>query len=73
MARGNVRAWSHDANGNMMGRANTNQKLDTRMYQVEFAEVEVIESTANFIAESMYAQCDADGNLYLLLCVLVDY
>ena len=27
----------------------------------------------NVIAESMYAQCDADGNEYLLLNALVDY
>ena len=33
----------------------------------------VTELTTNVIAESMYAQCDADGNEYLLLDVLVDY
>ena len=47
--------------------------LDTRMYQVEFAGGEVTELTTNIIAESMYTQCDADGNECLLLDVLVDY
>ena len=36
MARGHVVAWSHDVNGNIMGRAHTNLILDTRTYQVEF-------------------------------------
>ena len=43
------------------------------MYQVKFAGGKVTELTANVIAESMYAQCNADGNEYLLLDVLVDY
>ena len=44
-----------------------------RTYQVEFPEGKVIELTTNVIAESMYAQCNSDGNEYLLLDVLVDY
>ena len=36
MARGHVVAWSHNANGNVMGRAQTNSILDKRIYQVEF-------------------------------------
>ena len=34
-----------------MGRAHTNPILATRMYQEEFAEGEVTEFTANFIAK----------------------
>ena len=33
----------------------------------------VTELTINLIAESMYAQCDADGNDYLLIDLLVYY
>ena len=47
--------------------------LDTRMYQVEFAGGKVTTFTTNIIAQSMYTQCDADGNEYLLLDALVDY
>ena len=73
MERGHVVAWSHDASWNVMGKAHTNPILDARMYQVEFARDKVTELTANIIAESMYAQCDAAGNGYLLLDALVDY
>ena len=65
-ARGHVVEQSHDARGNIMGRAHTNPILDTRMYQVEFAGVEFTKLTTNVIAETMYAQCDANGNKYLL-------
>ena len=34
MARGCVVAHSHDANGNMVGRAHANSILNARMYQV---------------------------------------
>ena len=64
---------SHDADGNMVGRAHMNPILGTRRYQVEFAGGEVIQLTANIIAESMYTQCNADGNNYFLLNTLVDY
>ena len=73
MARGHVVVQSHDASENIMGRPHTNPILNTGMYQVEFAGGKVTELTAIVIAESMYAQCDADGNKYLLLDVLVDY
>ena len=43
------------------------------MYQVEFAAGKVTESTANFIAVSMYAQCDGDGNECLFLDLLINY
>ena len=73
MTRGNVGAYSHDANGNVMGRAHTYPILDTRMYQVEFAGGNITELTTFFTAEWMYVQCDADRNEYLLLGVLVDF
>eukprot|EP00804_Cyclotella_cryptica_P012752 CCRYP_019201-RA/>CCRYP_019201-RA protein AED:0.73 eAED:1.00 QI:0/-1/0/1/-1/1/1/0/78 len=31
------------------------------------------ELAANVIAEAVYAQCDADGNQYVLLDAIVDY
>ena len=54
MATGHVLAWSYDANGNVMGRAHVNPILDTRIYQVELADGEVTELSANIIAELMY-------------------
>ena len=73
MAKSHVVTQSHEDRGNIMGRANTNPIMDTRLYQVEFAEGKVTELVANVIAESMYAQFNADGNEYLLLGVFVNY
>ena len=50
-----------------------NPVIDTRMYKVESAGGEVTELATIVIAESMYTQCDSDGNEYLLLDVQVDY
>ena len=73
VARGHVMAQSCNTSGDIMGRAHMNTNLDTRMYQVEFAISKVTELTINVIAESMYAQNNADGNKYLLLDVQIGY
>jgi hypothetical protein len=46
---------------------------DTRTYEVEFPGGEIAELTANAIAEAMYAQCNDDGNEYLLFDCIVDH
>ena len=73
MARGHVVVQSCDASGNIMGKPQMNPIHDTKIYQVEFTGGKVTELIAIVIAELMYAQCDADGNEYLLLIVQVDY
>ena len=73
IARGHVVAQSCGASGNIIGRAHANSIMDTRLYQVEFTGGEVTELTTNVIAETMYTQCIADGNEYLLHDVLIDY
>jgi hypothetical protein len=40
---------------------------------VEFDNNDQTELTANLIVESMYSQCDPDGNQYLLLADIVDH
>lgn len=62
-----------DADGNPVGRANSNPILDTRHYEVEFQDGGVTELTANVIAESMYASCDEEGNEFLLMDGMVDF
>ena len=47
--------------------------MDSRVYRVEFDDGDVCELTANIIAESMYASCDADGSEYILFDSFVDY
>ena len=73
MARGKVVRRKRDAEGNPIGRANNNPILDTRQYEVQFADGEVTELTANAIAEAMFAQCDEDGNEYVLFDSFVDF
>ncbi len=73
MTRGRVTAQKRDADSNSKGRANSNPILDTREYMVTFDNVDVTNLTANLIAKSMYAQCDPDGNQYVLLDSLIDH
>eukprot|EP00804_Cyclotella_cryptica_P021438 CCRYP_005781-RA/>CCRYP_005781-RA protein AED:0.29 eAED:0.29 QI:0/0/0/1/1/1/3/0/397 len=73
MARGKVVSRKRDAEGNPIGRANNNPILDTHQYEVQFADGEVTELTANAIAEAMFAQCDEDGNEYVLFDSFDDF
>jgi hypothetical protein len=75
MARGRVVRRKRDREGNTIGRQHNNPILDTRLYEVAWDEEgdDTTEMTANVIAESMYAQCDKDGNQYVLLDTFVDY
>ena len=73
MARGKVVFWKQDVNGNPIGRKNANPIPNSRQYEVEFDNNEVMELTANFIAERMCAQCDKNGNDMLLLDYFIDY
>ncbi len=47
--------------------------MDSSVYCIEFDDGDVCELTANVIAESMYASCDADDNKYNLFDSFVDY
>jgi hypothetical protein len=44
-----------------------------REYIVGFHDDDVTELTANLIVKSMYAQCDPNGNQYVLLDKIIDY
>jgi hypothetical protein len=73
MVTGRVRGRKRDREGSLHGLRNANPILDTRTYEVEFPNGEAAEYAVNIIAENMYAQCDAEGNQYLLMDSLVDY
>ena len=62
-----------DADNNPIGRAHANPILDTCRYDVESDDGQVTEVTANIIAESMYSQCNPDGNQYVLVNATVDF
>jgi hypothetical protein len=73
LVHGTVIGQKRDARGDPIGNANANPIMDSRVYCVEFDDGDVCELTANIIAKSMYASCDADGNEYILFDSFVDY
>jgi hypothetical protein len=73
LRQGKVISCKRDADGNTVGWANERPILDTWTYDVEFNDGTITELTANKIAECMYAQCDPEGNQYVLLDCFVDF
>jgi hypothetical protein len=73
LVKGRMTARKRDRDGNPVGRANDNPILDTRSYIVDFDGGDQTELTANMIAESLYLQCDPDGNQCVLLEEIVDH
>ena len=57
----------------LVGIAHKQPALDTRVYEVHFPDVHTKELAANAIAEALYAQCDPDGNEYVMLEAIVDF
>ena len=70
---GTVVRRRNDDNGNPIGRSNENPILDTREYEVEFGDGDVLEYSANVIAENLYSQVDAEGRRYVLLDSIIDH
>ncbi len=73
LVKGCVTVRKRDWDGNPVGRANDNPILDTRSYIFNFDDSDQTELTANVIAESLYSQCDPNGNQYVLLEEIVDH
>jgi hypothetical protein len=73
MVKGRVSARKRDRDGNPVGLANSNPILDTRFYIIHFDDGDQTELTTNLIVESLFSQCDPDGNQYLLLDEIVDH
>ncbi len=71
-AHGTVVSCKRKAEGKIIGHAHDNPILDSRLYDIEFADGKVTALTINAIAKAMYAQCDPDGNAYILLDKLID-
>ena len=55
-----------------MGRSNKNLILNTHLYEVEFPGKEMTKLVPNIMSESMYAQCDVNGNEYSLLKAFIN-
>jgi hypothetical protein len=73
MANATVKARKRDHEGNPIGSSNANPLLDTRVYEVEFADGTIDDYAANVIAENMYAQVDDEGRQFNILEELVDH
>jgi hypothetical protein len=73
MKTGIVERRKRDRDGNLIGKANHNPILDTRLYTVEFPDGKEAEYSANIIAETRLSMCDEEGNQYLLLNHIVDH
>ncbi len=56
-----------------VGTAHKQPAIDTRVYEVRFPDGRTEELAANTITAALYAQCDPDGNQYVLLDAIVDY
>jgi hypothetical protein len=70
---GKVTGWKRGLDGVVRGKARANPILDTRTYNVEFPDGCSEEYTANVIAENMYAQCDEEGNQFLMIKDIVGH
>jgi hypothetical protein len=62
-----------DLDGVARGKASANPMLDTRTYNIEFRDGCSEEYTANVISENMHAQCDKEGNRFLMLQEIVGH
>ncbi len=70
---GKVIGYKRHHMGNLSGRLHSNPLLNTRLYEVTFADGTVQDYTANKIAEAIYAEVDEEGNKYLLLDAIIDH
>ena len=65
------RKRNHD--GTLRGTANDNPILDTREYEIEFADGSYAEYSANTLAENLYDHVDDNGHSHSLLSCIVDH
>jgi hypothetical protein len=71
--KGHVTSQKRDKDGNPIGLANANHILDTREYMFTFDDGDETLLNVNLITEAMYAQCNPDGNQYVLLDSIIDH
>jgi hypothetical protein len=70
--KGRVTSQKRDKDGNPVELAYANPILNTHEYTFTFNDGDKTMLNANLIAEAMYAQCDPDGNQYVLLDSITD-
>jgi hypothetical protein len=73
LSKGHVTAQKWGKDGNPVRLANANPIFDTCEYTFTFDDGDQTVMSANLIAEAMYAQCDPDGNQYVLFDSIIDH
>jgi Reverse transcriptase (RNA-dependent DNA polymerase) len=73
MKLGTVKGRKRDENSNPIGVGHSNPILDTRIYDVEFDDGQVLEYAANVIAENLYSQVDDEGRRFVILDIISDH
>ena len=58
---------------NPLGGKTKNPILDTREYEVEFADGEVQEYSAHVIAQNLYSSVEYDGKRFVIMVQIVDH
>ena len=71
LARVTKRLKDHE--GKPIGTAHQNPIMDTRMYEVEYANRFKQAMSANVIAENMFASIEEEGHRHLLLDSIIDH
>ena len=61
------------ANGIPIRKTSDNPILDTRIYEVEYADGKKSSLSSNLIAENMFVQIDEEGNLHVLMDDITDH
>lgn len=62
-----------DSEGLPIGTASENPLLDSRKYEIEFADGNLEELTANIIAENLIAQVDEEGRRQMMIDEIIDH
>jgi hypothetical protein len=73
MLYGTVLRRKRNADGNLIGKSNTNPVLDTSVYEVMFEDGHIEAYNANLISKNIYARVDNDGHTVYLLDEIVDH
>ena len=63
----------NNANGLTIGKVSDNSILDTRMYNVEYADGKNSALSTNLITENMFKQIDKEGNYHIPMDKITDY
>jgi Reverse transcriptase (RNA-dependent DNA polymerase) len=70
---GKVLKRKRDEDGNLIGKSNTNPRLDTSIHEVELDDGHIESYGANLIAENIYEQVDSEDEIHRLIDEITDH